>query len=318
MEKTKKKTKKLIGMDRQKKALYAAMEKGKPALLIGSAGTGKTSLAESIANEMHRPYYRVNLNGYVTPDMLVGRPQARGEKGSGTTTFFQYGIIPKALREGAVLILDEINAALPDTLFVLHPLLESEPRLFIPETEEEILPQDGFTVIATMNPSHEYAGTRGLNAALYSRFSIVLRFETLQGEALCEALRANVESAKDDAVVEVAEILESCEAARREEKINTLITLREGIAALDFLKWLSKKEALEAAIYSKLEDYERQFIKAPKIIMKDNRALSQIFERADLADLLEKKLAKAENELKELQDLKNVVDCIASAKAQNQ
>ena len=44
-------------------------------------------------------------------------------------------------------------------------------------------------VVATMNPSHEYAGTKQLNAALYSRFGMVLRFGTLKGDKLLRALK---------------------------------------------------------------------------------------------------------------------------------
>ena len=136
---------KLVGLDKERKILRNAVENCRPALLVGETGTGKTSLAQDIASELNREFIRVNLDGGLTPAELVGRYQLKGKE-----TVYELGIIPLAMKAGKVLILDEINSALADTLFCLHAIMEERPRLFIPEIAEEITPADGFSIIAIM------------------------------------------------------------------------------------------------------------------------------------------------------------------------
>ena len=305
--------KQLVGLTKQTKALKAAIKKCRSALLIGEAATGKSTLAKILAHEAGKKSYRINLNGYVTPDMLVGRMMARAN--NGTETFFQYGILARAMKEGAVIILDEINAALPDTLFCLHAVLEDIPRLFIPETEEELLPADGFTVIGTMNPSHDYAGTRGLNAALYSRFSVVLRFPMLEGEQLLKALASHAPLVEASMLTEIAKIVEIAQKARKEEKITTRITLREAISALDYLEELEKKDAIEAAIFSKLEEHEREHVNAPKIEMSE-KDIHVILKRAGMFEQMTKKIECLEKEIQTMKELQATVEMFLTKKQQ--
>lgn len=301
----------LVGLEKQTKALTAAVKKCKSSLLIGEAATAKSSLAKQIALKAGRKVYRINLNGYVTPDMLVGRMMAKAN--NGTETFFQPGILVRAMKEGAAIILDEINAALPDTLFCLHAVLEDQPRLFIPETEEEVIPTSGFVVIGTMNPSHDYAGTRGLNAALYSRFSVVLRFPMLKGENLTKALSNHHPTIKADQLLNVARIIELAQDARKQDKITTRITLREGISALAYLDELNEKDALEATIYSKLEEHEREHVKAPNL-SKAGDSVLDLLNRAGQFESLTKTIKRLEEEITTMKELQQTVETFMTKK----
>jgi len=253
-----KKLTELVGLDAAAKVLAATMKQGLPALLIGETGTGKTSLAQDVAQALGRDVARVNLDGGSTVEDLKGCRSLK-DGSTGSVTGFDYGVIPKAMGTGAVLVLDEINAALPDTLFLLHPLLERPARFYIPETAEDVSAAAGFAVVATMNPSHEYAGTKALNAALYSRFATVIRFEPLGGERLVQALGQHVPQADAEQVGEVAHVLEAIEDLRRAERIVTRATIREGIAALLLgLDGISLKDAIRYCIVSKLELPEQE------------------------------------------------------------
>lgn len=252
----------IIGLSAEAKRLTAAIKNRVPALCIGETGTGKTSVVKHVSQKLGRSLVRVNLDGGVTPDEIIGRYQAKAEDGV-TVTYFQEGVVPRAMRSGSVLLLDELNAALPDTLFCLHSLLEDKPTLFIPETQEEIIPAEGFAVVATMNPSHEYAGTKGLNAALYSRFGMVLRFDALRGDALQRAILTHVPALKGSASINrICGIIEVADRLRKKEQINTRLTLREGIAAAKMIAAgdLTEEEAVEGALHSKLEHHEKQAV----------------------------------------------------------
>lgn len=313
----KKLTDHLIGLEKHAKMLISAMRLGMPSLLIGETGTGKTSLAKVLGEvTLGKKVVRINLDGGCTPDEIIGRYQLKG-----TETVFELGIIPQAMKEGSVVILDEINAALPDTLFALHPVLEENPRLLITETGEDIKPAPGFCVVATMNPSHEYAGTKQLNAALYSRFGMVLRFDTLKGDKLLRALTLHIPTAPAASVTRIALIMETVERLRGDDKVNTRITIREGIAALQLsMDGLSIEEAIEASISGKLEAYELKEVSATGVLKASLHAghslgsmsITEVLEKASTAVKLEREVLKLQKEIKAYSKLADVLKSMAS------
>ena len=304
----------LIGVSTQAKALGAAVSQGFPALLIGETGTGKTTLARDVAAHLERPTVRVNLDGGTTVDEVIGRYQLRDG-----ATMFELGVIPRAMQEGAVLILDEINAALPDVLFCIHALLERPARLFIPETREEVAAAPGFCVIGTQNPSHDYAGTKALNAALYSRFGVVLRFDALRGDSLLKALAAQVPAAPAELVAEIAEVLELIESKRQEECITTRATIREGIAALMLATdGLSTDEAVRSCIVGKLEPDEQQHIPAksrPRSSGTGKISVSELLDRARGYEQASRRVSALERELDRYKGIKSALEAAAAQEA---
>lgn len=306
----------LVGMEAERKMVTSAIKSRIPSLLIGETGTGKTSLVKEVATQLGRKMVRVNLDGGVTPDEIIGRYQARNEGGT-TATYFQEGIVPRAMREGAVLILDELNAALPDTLFCLHALLEAEPRLFIPETQEEIVPAEGFAVVATMNPSHDYAGTKGLNPALYSRFGVVLRFQRLKGGALLEALRVHVPDVSADVASRIISIVEEVSALRDAEKVSTRLTLRECIAAATLAcDGLKPDEAIQAALLQKLEPYELAQVrsyKPGKRAVSEELTIDALLARAGEWSTQQDTIRGLQERISSLQDMERILSQVGAA-----
>ena len=156
--------------EQQMKAIATALLGNISCLLVGETGTGKTSLIRQIAFLRKQPYIRVNLNGYTSPDELVGSKSARDG-----STFFEDGVIIQAMRTGAVLVVDELNAATPDCMFIFHALLDDERKITLP-TGEVVKPHPEFRFFATMNP--DYEGTKSINRAFLDRFGVII-VETL-------------------------------------------------------------------------------------------------------------------------------------------
>lgn len=155
--------------------LRACVEGNDAALLIGETGTGKTTLIREVAKEQDKHLIRISVNGSMGIEEILGKWLV--EKG---TTKWQDGILTTALREGHWVVMDEINAALPEILFVLHSLLDDDRKIILPEKDNEIVvPHDEFRFFATMNPPEEYAGTKDMNKALMSRFTAVLWIDVL-------------------------------------------------------------------------------------------------------------------------------------------
>lgn len=152
------------------KTLAIGIRDNMPVLLIGESGTGKTSAIRYLANETKNGLRRVNLNGGTTADELVGRLLIN-DKG----TYWVDGVLTEAMRKGEWIVLDEINAALPEVLFVLQSVLDDDGYLVLTEKDDKeiVHKHKDFRIFATCNPP-EYAGTKEMNKALLSRFAICI------------------------------------------------------------------------------------------------------------------------------------------------
>ena len=84
---------------------------------------------------------------------------------------WQDGPVIKALKQGAWLLLDEVNLASSAVLERLNALLEPNPAITLYEYDNSVLQaKNGFMLFATMNPGH-YAGRQALSDAWVDRFS---------------------------------------------------------------------------------------------------------------------------------------------------
>jgi gas vesicle protein GvpN len=151
-----------------------AMKQCKNVLLQGPTGSGKTSLVRKYCAKHQRPYRRLSLNGGITVEDLVGHYVLKNDESPWID-----GILTRAVREGWVLAVDEINAASPEVLFVLNSLLDDERILILSAKDGEVIkPHSDFRLIATMNPSEQgYAGTNEMNEALLDRFHTIMEID---------------------------------------------------------------------------------------------------------------------------------------------
>lgn len=158
------------GQEAIKELLNVAVEDDLPTLLVGETGTGKTSLIRELADKFGQTYTRFSITGETTVDDFVGKYILKDGE-----TKWQDGILLTAIKKGHFLVVDEINAALPEILFVLHSLLDDDKYVIVPQKDNStVKPHKKFRFFATMNPVDEYAGTKELNKAFHSRFAMVI------------------------------------------------------------------------------------------------------------------------------------------------
>jgi len=226
-----------------KKALAISVKANMPALLVGEAGTGKTSAVRYLAYKLQQPYVRVSMTGYTTPDELVGSKSAKDG-----STYYEDGVITNAMKIGAMLVLDEINATPPDSVFILHGLLDEDRQITMPNGDV-IKPHKDFRVFATMNP--DYEGTKSLNRAFLDRFPIILDMKPL--DPLPEA-RLLEEFYKVDINTALLMVTVACTArkAYHEEKTITHVSTRSLLQWAELMaNGMDKKLAYEVSIVRK-------------------------------------------------------------------
>ena len=115
-----------------------------PIYISGLSGNGKTFMVEQACAKLRREFIRVQINPETDEDDLLG-----GFRLINGETVFSKGPILKAMENGAILLLDEIDRA-TNKIMCLQGILEGKPVL-VKKTGEIVEPAQGFNIIATAN-----------------------------------------------------------------------------------------------------------------------------------------------------------------------
>ena len=147
-----------------------------PVFITGLSGNGKTLMVEQICAKLKKELFRVNITIETDEDDLIGSNTLINGN-----IVFKEGPVLKAMRKGAVLLLDEDDLA-SNKIMCLQSILEGGGYL-IKKTGEFVKPEEGFTVVATANTKGKgsedgrFIGTNILNEAFLERFAICLEQE---------------------------------------------------------------------------------------------------------------------------------------------
>ena len=201
-----------------------ALLQGENLLLCGGKATGKNILADNLAWLFGRPVYTVSFHVNTDSSTLIGTDTFTGGE-----VRLRRGPVAQAAAYGGFCVLDEINMAKNDAVAVLHAVLDYRRLIDVPGYE--VIPLHPATrFIATMN--YGYAGSRELNEALVSRFTVI-RMPTLDEERLASLLRTDVPNAAPEHVAAcVGLFLDLNEKAINGEISTNAVDLRGTIAAL--------------------------------------------------------------------------------------
>ena len=223
----------------------------KNVLLKGPSGSGKTKLAESISNYLQQPMHSINCSVDLDAEALLGFKTLVQDNGQ-TAIEFVEGPVIQAMRKGHILYIDEINMAKPETLPILHSVLDHRRMLTNPYTGEVLQAHEDFTVIAAINEG--YIGTSPLNEALKNRF-IAFSIPYLTGEPLrglfvrefpqaSSTLIETMLNLAEDYFIQVENGLLSEEAA----------SIRSLLDATELAQYIDPLRAIRHSIAEKLED----------------------------------------------------------------
>ena len=147
-----------------------------PVFVTGLSGNGKTLMIEQVCASLKRELFRVNITIETDEDDLMG-----GHTLQGGDIMFREGPVIKAMRKGAVLLLDEVDLG-SNKLMCLQSVLEGKGYL-IKKTGEWVTPAPGFTILATANTKGQgsddgkFIGTQIMNEAMLERFAITMQQE---------------------------------------------------------------------------------------------------------------------------------------------
>ncbi len=230
----------------EQEIFHACLQQRLPILLVGPTGCGKTRLVQTMAAKIDRRVIQVSCNEDTSGSDLIGRFLLRGAE-----TIWQDGPITRAVREGAILYLDEIAEAREDVTVLIHPLADSRRELYVDRTNENILAHPDFVLVASFNPGYQ-AAFKELKPSTRQRFvTIPLHFpaEEIEAAIVCAETGCSKEFARKLAKVAVR-IRQAKEIDLRESASTRLLVN----AAFLHLRGVSPREAAFHCIAAVLSD----------------------------------------------------------------
>lgn len=142
--------------------------------LNGATGCGKTSVVEQIAARLNIPCYSHTCGEGDRFETFVGR----WDLVNGQTMWID-GILVKAMKEGAILLLNEMDALLPSEFVQFNSVTEGAPLVIDQLGGFIVRPHNKFRLIATGNSNGGsdstglYIGVNAQNLASMDRFVVI-------------------------------------------------------------------------------------------------------------------------------------------------
>jgi nitric oxide reductase NorQ protein len=133
-------------------------------MLKGPTGCGKSRFVEAMAAAVDRPLVTVSCHDDTSATDLLGRYLVQGGD-----TVWQDGPLTRAVRDGAILYLDEIAEAREDVVVVLHSLTDHRRQIFLDRRNETLTAAPEFMLIISFNPGYQ-RGFKELKPSTRQRF----------------------------------------------------------------------------------------------------------------------------------------------------
>ncbi len=244
------------------KAILAGFACNARVLVHGMHGTGKSSHITQVAARLNYPCVRLNLDGQISRNELLGRDTLTVENGQ-QCVVFKEAVLPHTMQRPCALVLDEYDAAPPEVAFVLQRLLEQDGALTLSEENRVIAPHPQFRLFATANTlgngdmSGIYHGTSLLNQAQLDRWGIVQRLDYLTPQAECALVQAKHAQLPADTIQAMVQLAGLTRSAFSDGDLSMMLSPRT------VLNWATNTQTLagnvaEAFTWAFLNRLERE------------------------------------------------------------
>tara|TARA_B110000014_G_scaffold107068_1_gene73454 strand:- start:458 stop:1447 length:990 start_codon:yes stop_codon:yes gene_type:complete len=242
--------------------------------ISGETGTGKSSLINQVAANLHWPMMRINFDSEITRSDLVGRDVLKSENGNTVSEFID-GILPQAIKGPNIILLDEIDFVRPDIAYVLQSVLEDYGLRINEDGGRLVEVHEHSRIFATANTlgqgdtSANYSGARNQSAALRDRFSIWIDKDYLQPYQEIKLLSSKSINLTKDGEIALKKYITAHRRAYRHKNVYIPLTPRSLETAGKLVNDLIDNDldlnesfnyALELAVINKCEDHDRSVL----------------------------------------------------------
>ena len=232
-------------------------------LLVGPTGCGKSTLVEQLAARLNWPVVRVAASGGLTESDLLGEWTVQDAE-----TVFNYGFLPRAMKMGAIALIDEIDGIEPAVAFAIHQLMEDQGRLVLLQNGGEIIePHANFRLVTTANSLGNgdeaglYAGTRVLNAAFLDRFAAVFRMSYMPAPLEATIIGRRAPGCTRSFARKLVTVAQDVRRARENDEVFCTFSTRRLIELARKHQQLDDfPAALDLAVLNRLQEEDRRVV----------------------------------------------------------
>jgi nitric oxide reductase NorQ protein len=217
-----------------------------PLLIKGPTGTGKSRFVEFMAFSLGKKIITISCHEETSSTDLIGRYIIKGAE-----TVWADGPLTVAVKEGAIIYLDEIAEARPDVIVAIHSLTDHRRELYIDKLGITIKAHDGFMLVASFNPGYQ-RGFKELKPSTRQRF-IALSFQYPEAETEIEILinETNVDASDAKKLVAIGNKIRNLTELGLTETVSTRLLVD---AAKLIYSGLPKRLSTKVAIVEPLSD----------------------------------------------------------------
>lgn len=223
-----------------------ALKNKLPLLLKGPTGTGKSRFVEYMAYKLKKSIITVACHEETSATDLIGRYIIKGAE-----TIWQDGPLTRAVKEGAILYMDEIAEARPDVIVAIHPLTDFRRSIYLDKLGEEVTAPDDFMFVASFNPGYQ-KGFKELKPSTRQRFvSMTFDYPSAKMEVEIIISETGVEKGVAQNLVKIATKIRNLTELGLTETVSTRLLVD---AAKLIHSGLGKHLSVEVAIVEPLTD----------------------------------------------------------------
>ncbi|MEZ4879236.1 MAG: CbbQ/NirQ/NorQ/GpvN family protein [Chitinophagales bacterium] len=224
-----------------------------PLLIKGPTGTGKSRFVEYMAAQHNKEMITVSCHEETSATDLVGRYIIKGAE-----TVWMDGPLTRAVKQGAILYLDEIAEARPDVIVIIHSLTDHRRELYIDKLGITIKAHNDFMLVASYNPGYQ-RGFKELKPSTRQRFvAITFNYPKQSVEQEIVENETNLASADAKSLVNIANKIRNLTELGLTETVSTRLLVD---AAHLIVSGLPKRLSVKTAIIEPLTD-EQEVIEA--------------------------------------------------------
>ncbi len=217
-----------------------------PLLIKGPTGCGKSQLVQFMSEKLKIPLIKVACNEDTSSADLLGRFLIKGSE-----TIWQDGPVTRAVRQGAILYLDEIAEAREDVIVALHPLTDHRREIYLDRINEVVAAPASFMCVASFNPGYQQS-FKELKPSTRQRFvNLVMTYLDPANEAKVLVNQANVTNEVGGQLVKLANKIRQVSDFHLKETVSTRLLVNAAILIKD---GMTARRACHVAIAEVLSD----------------------------------------------------------------
>lgn len=216
-------------------ALYAVASK-KSVAIVGPHGSGKTKMIEQIGARLNMPVTIIPMDGQMTRGTLFGQEKIRSTE-TGPESYYQYGVLPRAMMEPGFIVFDEFDRADPGVQYACHSVYE-QTGLRLLEHDGAVIPMHPMNrILGTANTKGRgsddgmYLGAIEMSEATRDRFSLWIELDYQDVQDDVKVISAKVSGIKKRDAVTVARLADQIRKSYNQGNLSQTCSMRQMLEA---------------------------------------------------------------------------------------